>query len=69
MHVLDVLISCTDCTAPACTACTPVLQVAPGEREVVEQLVRRCMEGADGGLLCVPLTVDVAVGESWGEAQ
>jgi DNA polymerase I-like protein with 3'-5' exonuclease and polymerase domains len=44
-------------------------QVAPGEREVVEQLVRSCMAGADGGLLCVPLTVDVAVGESWGEAQ
>ncbi|MFV0460539.1 MAG: DNA polymerase I [Actinomycetales bacterium] len=43
-----------------------VLEVAPGEREVVEQLVRREMAGAAD--LKVPLDVSVGVGRSWHDA-
>lgn len=49
-----------------------VLEVAPGEREEVEQLVREQMAGASdrlpGGRLDVPLDVSVGVGASWHEA-
>lgn len=43
-----------------------VLEVAPGEREQVEALVRAEMGGA--APLSVPLDVSVGVGESWHEA-
>jgi DNA polymerase-1 len=43
-----------------------VLEVAPGERERVEALVRDKMSGAIG--LDVPLDVSVGVGRSWFEA-
>jgi DNA polymerase-1 len=43
-----------------------VLEVAPGEREVLETLVRREMGGA--AELSVPLDVSVGVGTSWHEA-
>lgn len=46
-----------------------VLEVAAGEREEVEQLVREQMahagDGAPDGPLSVPLDVSVGVGESW----
>ena len=49
-----------------------VLEVAPGERDEVEQLVREKMADADtglpGGRLDVPLDVSVGVGASWHEA-
>ncbi len=44
-----------------------VLEVAPGEREAVEALVRRAMSGA--AELSVPLDVSVGVGRSWHEAS
>jgi DNA polymerase-1 len=44
-----------------------VLEVAPGEREEVEALVREHM-GSAGGDLSVPLDVSVGVGASWHEA-
>ena len=40
-----------------------VLEVAPGEREQLEALVRREMAGA--AELSVPLEVSVGVGRSW----
>ena len=40
-------------------------QVAPGEREAVRGLVKRVMEGAGGGLISVPLTIDISEGSSW----
>jgi DNA polymerase-1 len=43
-----------------------VLEVAPGEREPVEELVRAAMAGAAD--LTVPLDVSVGVGRSWHEA-
>ncbi|MCW2576026.1 MAG: polA, partial [Modestobacter sp.] len=43
-----------------------VLEVAPGEREVLETLVRREMAGA--AQLSVPLEVSVGFGTSWDEA-
>ncbi len=43
-----------------------VLEVAPGERETVEELVRASMAGA--AELTVPLDVSVGVGRSWHEA-
>src|SRR5690606_14357130 len=43
-----------------------VLEVAPGELEQVERLVREEMAGA--GALAVPLDVSVGVGTSWHEA-
>lgn len=43
----------------------PCTQVAPGEEVEVEALVREVMAGADGGLLTVPLEVDVSLGPSW----
>jgi DNA polymerase-1 len=43
-----------------------VLEVAPGERSAVEELVRREMAGA--AELSVPLDVEVGVGLSWHEA-
>jgi DNA polymerase-1 len=43
-----------------------VLEVAPGEREVLETLVRREMAGA--AQLSVPLEVSVGFGASWDEA-
>jgi DNA polymerase-1 len=43
-----------------------VLEVAPGEREAVEELVRREMGGAID--LDVPLDVSVGVGRSWHDA-
>jgi DNA polymerase-1 len=43
-----------------------VLEVAPGEREQVEQLVRAQMGGAAD--LSVPLDVSVGVGANWQEA-
>ncbi|MFN8081243.1 MAG: DNA polymerase I [Kineosporiaceae bacterium] len=43
-----------------------VLEVAPGEREVVEGLVRDSMAGA--AELSVPLEVSVGIGRSWHEA-
>jgi DNA polymerase-1 len=44
-----------------------VLEVAPGERDAVEALVREQM-GTAGGDLSVPLDVSVGVGASWHEA-
>jgi DNA polymerase-1 len=43
-----------------------VLEVAPGEREALEALVRREMAGA--AELSVPLEVSVGFGESWDAA-
>ena len=43
-----------------------VLEIAPGERETVEALVRERMAGAVD--LAVPLDVSVGVGRSWYEA-
>jgi DNA polymerase-1 len=43
-----------------------VLEVAPGEREQVEQLVREQMASAAD--LSVPLDVSVGVGRTWHEA-
>jgi len=43
-----------------------VLEIAPGEREEVEALVRREMGAA--GDLAVPLDVSVGTGSSWHEA-
>jgi DNA polymerase-1 len=43
-----------------------VLEVAPGEREQLEELVRREMGGAYP--LSVPLDVSVGVGRTWDEA-
>ena len=43
-----------------------VLEVAPGEREAVEELVRREMGGAYQ--LDVPMDVSVGVGRTWHEA-
>jgi DNA polymerase-1 len=43
-----------------------VLEVAPGEREEVEQLVREQMGGA--AELAVPLEVSVGAGHSWDDA-
>ncbi len=43
-----------------------VLEVAPGEREQLEQLVRTAMAGA--AELTVPLDVSVGAGRSWHEA-
>jgi len=43
-----------------------VLEVAPGEREVVEALVRREMGGAYP--IGVPLDVSVGVGRTWEDA-
>ena len=49
-----------------------VLEVAPGERDEVERLVREQMgaagDGATDGPLDVPLDVTVGVGESWHDA-
>nr|WP_029287442.1 DNA polymerase I [Cellulomonas sp. HZM] len=49
-----------------------VLEVAPGERDQVEELVRAQMgaagDGLPGGPLSVPLDVSVGVGSSWHEA-
>ncbi len=43
-----------------------VLEVAPGERDQVEALVREAMGGA--AELAVPLDVSVGVGQSWHDA-
>ncbi len=43
-----------------------VLEIAPGEREAVEELVRREMAGAYP--LDVPMDVSVGVGRTWHEA-
>ena len=43
-----------------------VLEVAPGEREALEALVRREMAGA--AELSVPLEVSVGSGRTWDEA-
>ena len=43
-----------------------VLEIAPGEREQVEELVRREME--DAYQLDVPMDVSVDVGRTWHEA-
>jgi DNA polymerase-1 len=43
-----------------------VFEVAPGEQDVVEELVRREMAGAAD--LSVPLDVSVGVGRTWHEA-
>ena len=43
-----------------------VLEIAPGEREPVEELLRREMGGAYG--LAVPLDVSVGVGRTWDDA-
>ena len=43
-----------------------VLEVAPGEREALEALVRQAMGGA--AALAVPLDVSVGVGRTWQEA-
>jgi DNA polymerase-1 len=43
-----------------------VLEVAPGERQAVERLVRREMSGA--AELTLPLDVSVGVGHSWDDA-
>ncbi|HLZ37369.1 MAG TPA: DNA polymerase, partial [Mycobacteriales bacterium] len=43
-----------------------VLEVAPGERAAVEELVRREMGGAH--TLTVPLDVSVGVGRTWDDA-
>lgn len=42
-----------------------IFEVAPGEREALEQLVREAMGNADGGILKVPLEVGVGFGENW----
>ena len=44
-----------------------VLEVAPGERAVLEELVRREMGAAVP--LDVPLEVNVGVGQSWYDAE
>ncbi|MCH2173325.1 DNA polymerase I [Myxococcota bacterium] len=44
-----------------------VFEVAPGDVESLESLVRREMEGVEG--LQVPLVVDVGVGENWNQAH
>lgn len=44
-----------------------VLEVAPGEAEQVEELVRREM-GAAAGEISVPLDVSVGIGRSWHDA-
>jgi DNA polymerase-1 len=43
-----------------------VLEIAPGERDEVEELVRSTMAGAME--LSVPLDVSVGVGRSWRDA-
>ena len=43
-----------------------VLEVAPGEREALETLVRREMAGA--AELSVPLEVSVGFGRTWDDA-
>jgi DNA polymerase-1 len=43
-----------------------VFEVAPGEQDVVEELVRREMAGAAD--LSVPLDVSVGIGRTWHEA-
>jgi DNA polymerase-1 len=43
-----------------------VLEVAPGEREALEAIVRREMAGA--AQLSVPLEVSVGLGASWDAA-
>ena len=43
-----------------------VLEVAPGEREALEELVRSRMGGA--AQLAVPLDVSVGTGRSWHDA-
>jgi DNA polymerase-1 len=43
-----------------------VLELAPGEREAVEELVRREMGGAYR--LAVPLDVSVGIGRTWDDA-
>jgi DNA polymerase-1 len=43
-----------------------VLEVAPGEREALEAIVRREMAGA--AQLSVPLEVSVGIGRSWDAA-
>jgi len=43
-----------------------VLEVAPGERDALESLVRKAMGAA--AVLSVPLDVSVGVGASWHEA-
>ena len=43
-----------------------VFEVAPGERDELEQLVRERMGGA--AELSVPLDVQVGVGQNWNEA-
>ena len=53
--------------SPFYAAC-PV-QVAPGESWEVRELVVRCMEGAGGESVSVPLRVDVHEGASWGEGE
>ncbi|MFC2619774.1 MAG: DNA polymerase, partial [Pauljensenia sp.] len=40
-----------------------LLEIAPGEADGAERLVRECMEGAVA--LSVPLDVAVGVGASW----
>ncbi|MBR6459446.1 MAG: DNA polymerase I [Actinomycetaceae bacterium] len=42
-----------------------IFEVAPGEREELEALVRRAMGSADQGTLAVPLVVGVGFGENW----
>lgn len=43
-----------------------VLEIAPGEEEIMSDLVVRCMEGADDGLLSVvPLKAEVEVSDAW----
>ena len=44
-----------------------VFEVAPGERESLEELVRREMGGAHP--LRVPLDVSVGVGRTWDDAD
>ena len=44
-----------------------VIDLVAAEREVVESIVRRCMEGA--AELSIPLIVDVGVGKNWLEAH
>ena len=42
-----------------------IFEVAPGEGEALEALVREAMGGADQGILVVPLVVGVGFGENW----
>lgn len=42
-----------------------IFEVAAGEHEELETLVRSAMEGADRGALAVPLVVGVGFGENW----